>query len=179
MLTDNVLMLSSKERFIEAANFKHRQLLIKTTDEGAKKANATLVSVTPYKMAPYTAIVSFDIDRTVNGVPYGCVAPTKQHYTRTVYIRQLTADDIIDKFGIRGTLYLGLKGATPATTDLLASQFKARFGLNISSSDIISDEIGNGATCVLVRFAKTSVGFTGALRVDLTTPVYDDQTPPV
>ena len=172
ILNNEVLSKSSVVRFQEAANFKHTQFLILTEDStklGLKK-NAELIDIKPYKIAPYTGRAEFRIDRIANGVPLNEEAPKRRYMPRHVLIRQTTATDIINAFGVGGVVYLGLK-EVPETSSELAARFKELFGLEMVASDIEEQLIPKGATCIIVRFHQKSVGFKGALRVDLTTPI--------
>lgn len=161
----------SKERFIEQANYINSWFLVMTEPAFGLNANAELIDIVPEtgnKM--YTGRAVFRIDRLANNVPYNYKAPKQRYINRGIYIKQITANEIIDTFGIGGTVYLGLT-EVPATTDLLADAFKTRFGLEMTKSDILSQTIPANAKCIMVTFSKLSVGYVGKLRVDLTTPV--------
>lgn len=172
-LTEAVLAKSSAARFQEAANFKHAQFLILTEDKPAYKlkANAELIDVKPYDIAPYTGRAEFRLDRIANALPLAEKAPNRRYIARHVLIRQMAAQEIIQAFGVGGVVYLGLGEAIPESTSELAARFKELFGLEMVAGDIEDQVIPRGATCVLVRFQPKSLGFKGALRVDLTTPI--------
>ncbi len=172
-LTEEVLAKTSAVRFQEAANFKHTQFLILNEDSeklGLKK-NAELIDIKPYTIAPYTGRAEFRIDRIANGVPLNEEAPKRRYMPRHVLIRQMLAAEIINAFGVGGVVYLGIAGQVPTETSALATRFNELFGLEMVASDIENQTIPTGATCVVVRFHQKSVGFKGALRVDLTTPI--------
>lgn len=172
ILTNEILAKSSEARFKETANFKHKQFIISVEPKPALGIvkNAELIDVQPYNIKPFTAKAEFRIDRQAGGVPFNETAPSRRYMNRHVLVRQVTANDIIDRFGVGGVVYLGLT-VVPATTSELAAHFKTRFGLEMVAGDIDEQAIPVGATCVLIRFHPKSLGFTGALRVDLTTPV--------
>lgn len=172
-LTEEVLSKSSAVRFKEAANFKHSQFMILTADDAelGLKENAELINIEPYNIAPYTGRAHFRMDRLANGVPFGEPAPSKRYFPRHILIRQITGQEIVDKFGINGVVHMDLYGSVPATTKQLAETFKTRFGLEMAEVDIQDEVIPTGARCIVVRFNSKSVGYKGALRVDLTTPV--------
>ena len=173
ILNDEVLSKSSAVRFQEAANFKHTQFLILTEDSSKLdlKKNAELIDIKPYTIAPYTGRAEFRIDRIANGTPLNEEAPKRRYMARHVLIRQMLATEIINAFGVGGVVYLGITGQVPTETSALAARFKELFGLEMVASDIENQTIPTGATCVVVRFHQKSVGFKGALRVDLTTPI--------
>ena len=172
-LTDVILAKSSLVRFKEAANFKHSQFMILTEDdtELGLKQNAELIDIAPYKIPPYTGRAEFRLDRTANVIPLGEEAPKRRYIPRHVLIRQMLATEIINAFGVGGVVYLGITRQVPTETSALAARFKELFGLEMVTSDIENQTIPTGATCVVVRFHQKSVGFKGALRVDLTTPI--------
>lgn len=172
-LTDELLEQSDLDRFIAAANYKHSNFFIAVVDNEdlGLKENAELINIEPYKVPPYTGRAAFRMDRLANGVPLGEVAPAKRYFPRHILIKQITAKEIVEKFGVNGVVYLDLGENVPATTKLLASAFESRFGLKMVQSDIEDQAIPNGAKCIVVRFHPKSVGYKGALRVDLTTPV--------
>lgn len=172
-LTEEVLSKTSAARFKEAANFKHKQFIISVEPKPALGIvkNAELIDVQPYNIKPFTAKAEFRIDRQAGGVPFNEQAPTRRYMNRHVLVRQVTANDIIGRFGVGGVVYLSLGQDVPATTTGLAARFKTLFGLEMVAADIDEQTIPTGATCVLIRFHPKSLGFTGALRVDLTTPV--------
>lgn len=172
-LTEQVLSKSSATRFKEVANFKHKQFIISVEPKPALGLvkNAELIDVQPYDIKPFTAKAEFRIDRQAGGIPFNEKAPNRRYMTRHVLIRQVTATDIIERFGVGGVVYLGLGQDVPETTTGLAARFKELFGLEMVAGDIEDQVIPRGATCVLVRFQPKSLGFKGALRVDLTTPI--------
>lgn len=172
-LTEEVLNKSSAARFKEAANFKHSQFMILTADDAGLglKQNAELINIAPYKIPPYTGRAEFRLDRNANVVPLGEEAPKRRYIPRHVLIRQMLAAEIIASFGVGGVVYLGYTGQVPTETNVLAARFKQLFGLEMVAGDIENQTIPTGATCVVVRFHQKSVGFKGALRVDLTTPI--------
>ena len=104
-------------------------------------------------------------------IPLGEEAPKRRYIPRHVLIRQMLATEIINAFGVGGVVYLGYTARVPTETSALAARFKELFGLEMVASDIENQTIPTGATCVVVRFHQKSVGFKGALRVDLTTPI--------
>ena len=168
------LTLSSKQRFIDQANYKHSWFLILTKDDHGLTKNAELIDVQPIRgNIERTARAKFRIDREANNVPFNFDKPKNQFITRGVNIKQITAEEIIKAFGINGVVYLGITGEVPDNTNKLAEHFKTRFGLDMTEDDILPHPIGAGVTCVTVTFAKMSVGFVGAFRVDLTTPIVD------
>lgn len=171
-LTDVILAKPSLVRFKEAANFKHSQFMILTADnaELALKKNAELINIAPYKIPPYTGRAEFRLDRIANVIPLGEEAPKRRYIPRHVLIRQMLATDIINAFGVGGVVYLGLT-EVPETTPELAARLKELFGLEIAAGDIEEQAIPTGATCIIIRFHQKSIGFKGALRVDLTTPI--------
>jgi hypothetical protein len=168
------LTLSSKQRFIDQANYKHSWFLVLAEDDektGLKK-NAELIDVRPITgNARRTARAIFRIDREANNVPFNFVEPRNRYIERGVAIQQITADEIIKTYGIGGVVYLAMEAA-PDNTQGLAEGFATRFGLKITPEDIVAQPIGQGVVCVMVTFSKMSVGYTGSLRVDITTPVY-------
>lgn len=172
-LTNAVLQKSSAARLIEAANFKHSGFLVLVEDNAALglKKNAELIDVQPYNLKPYTAKAIFRVDREANTLPFNEQAPSRQFHNRSILIRQIAAQDIVDRFGINGVVYLDLGEDVPETTSGLAARFKELFGLEMTAADIVDQQIARGATCILVRFNPKSVGFKGALRVDIATPV--------
>lgn len=173
VLTNEILDKSSDARFKETANFKHKQFIISVEPKpelGLVK-NAELIDVQPYSIKPFTAKAEFRIDRQAGGIPFNEKAPNRRYMTRHVLIRQVTAKDIIERFGVGGVVYLGLGQSVPETTSGLAARFKELFGLDMVAGDIEDQVIISGATCILIRFQPKSVGFTGSLRVDLTTPI--------
>lgn len=166
------LTLSSKQRFIDQANYKHSWFLIMTEDQIGLTKNAELIDVVPVKgNKDRTGRAIFRIDREANNVPFNFKKPRTRFISRGVNIKQITADEIIKAFGIGGVVYLGDVQPAPANTQDLAAAFKTQFGLNMTKDDILASPIAAGATCVTVTFAKMSVGFTGAFRVDIKTPV--------
>lgn len=170
------LTLSSKQRFIEQANYKHSWFLILTKDQYGLSKNAELIDVVPViGNKQHTARARFTVDRKANNVPFNFQEPRTQFIDRGVYVRQITAEEIVKAFGIGGVVYLGLGEAVPADNKNLAAAFKERFGLNMAETDIVAKVIHPGTTCVTVTFSKMSVGYTGSLRVDLTTPIVADQ----
>ncbi|BDH16587.1 MAG: hypothetical protein [Bacteriophage sp.] len=171
VLTDALLAQTSTQRLIHAANYKHSQLLMLTAPDAelGLAANAQFLDVEPYNSAPYTGKAVFQINRAANPTPYNVEAPTRPVYTRRVLIKQITDQEILDLYGINGTIYLGLT-KRPATTDLLAASFASVYGLQMQASDIVAETIPSTAQCVIVRFNPRSVGYKGALRVDLVTP---------
>ncbi len=173
ILNDEVLSKSSAVRFQEAANFKHTQFLILTEDSAklGLKQNAELIDIAPYKIPPYTGRAEFRLDRTANVIPLGEEAPKRRYIPRHVLIRQMLATEIINAFGVGGVVYLGYTARVPTETYALAARFNELFGLEMVALDIENQTIPTGATCVVVRFHQKSVGFKGALRVDLTTPI--------
>lgn len=172
-LTNELLEQSGLERFIATANFKHAIFYIAVADNEdlGLKENAELINIEPYNMKPYTGRAVFRMDRLANGLPLGEVLPAKRYFPRHILIKQITGQEIIDQFGINGVVYLDLGEDVPATTKLLAPAFQSRFGLVMSQADIQDEVIPTGARCIVVRFNSKSVGYKGALRVDLTTPV--------
>lgn len=172
-LTNELLQQTSQERFIAAANFKHACFFIAVADDEdlGLKENAELINIEPYNIAPYTGRAHFRMDRNANGIPYGEVAPSKQYFPRHILIRQITGTEIVEKFGIKGVVYMDLADNVPETTKSLAATFTSRFGLAMAEVDIEDQIIPNGARCIVVRFNTKSVGYKGQLRVDLTTPV--------
>ena len=171
-LTNDILEQTSQERFIAAANFKHACFFIAVADDEdlGLKENAELINIEPYNIAPYTGRAHFRMDRLANGVPFGEPAPSKRYFSRHILIRQITGQEIVDKFGINGVVHMDLYGSVPATTKQLAETFKTRFGLEMAEVDIEDQVIPTGARCIIVRFSTKSVGYKGALRVDLITP---------
>lgn len=172
------LTLTSKQRFIDQANYKHSWFLIMTKDQYGFTKNAELIDVVPVAgNKQHTARARFRIDRKANNVPFNFTEPKTQFINRGVYVSQLTADEIVKVFGVNGVVYLGLGENVPANNQGLAAAFKERFGLNMVAEDIVAKAIPVGAKCVTVTFAKMSVGFVGSLRVDLTTPVVQNTAP--
>lgn len=172
-LSNVILAKTSIARFKEAANAKHVQFMILTADDAnlGLKQNAELINIAPYKIPPYTGRAEFRLDRNANALPLGEEAPKRRYLPRHVLIRQMTATEIINAFGVGGVVYLGYTGQPPVETGLLAARFKTLFGLEMSAGDIENQTIPTGATCVVVRFHQKSIGFKGAIRVDLTTPI--------
>lgn len=167
------LTKSSLERFIDAANYKRSWFLLNTEDDGEWKANAVLKSVTPVSNRPgVTAVAKFEVDREANNVPYNFVKPKQRYFTRSIDIRQITAQEIIDKWAIAGTLYAG-KLSNIKTTKQLAAPLSKVTGLTISESDILDQQIPNNAGCIFVQFAPSSLNYIGTMRVDIVTPVTD------
>ncbi len=177
-LTNEILQTTSLGRFIAAANYKHINFYIAVADDEnmGLNQNAELINIEPYTIPPYTGRAVFRMDRIANGIPVGEVEPTKRYFPRHILIKQILASEIVDKFGINGVVYMNLAGNVPASTKLLAATFQSRFGLVMSQSDIQDQSIPLGAKCVIVRFDTRSVGYKGALRVDLTTPVLPSQS---
>lgn len=174
------LTLSSKQRFIEQANYKHSWFLIMTKDQYGLTKNAELIDVVPVAgNKQHTARAQFRIDRKANNVPFNFAEPRSQFISRGVYVQQITADELVKAFGVGGVVYLGLGENVPDNNQKLAAVFKERFGLNMVEEDIVSKAIPTGATCVTVTFAKMSVGYTGSFRVDLTTPIVTTPNPGV
>lgn len=166
------LTLSSKQRFMDQANYKHSWFLINTKDTDTYTKNAELIDVVPVVgNKDRTARAKFRIDREANNVPFNFVNPRNRFVERGIYVRQITAEELIKAFGICGVVYLGITGPVPDNTQKLAGIFKTRFGLNMTEADILPSTIGPGVTCTTLTFSKMSVGFIGAFRVDLTTPV--------
>lgn len=178
-LTNEILQLSSRERFIAAANYKHANFYIALQDlDGLGfKENAELIDIEPYNITPYTGRAVFRMDRLANPLPLGEVAPQKRYFNRRILIKQITGQEITDRFGVNGTVYLGLADNVPATTKELAGTFDSLFGLKMVAADIVDQAIPVGARCIIVRFDAKSVGFKGGLRVDLTTPVLPSPEP--
>lgn len=171
-VTKEVLAKSSLIRFIDGANFKRAWTMIFTVDrpEFNMKSNAVLERVEPHLVAPFTAKAHFTIIRTADGVPYGFVEPTKLEVPRTVLIKQITAAEIVRRHGIGGRIYVGVK-ANPLKTTALVDRLNELYDLNIEASDVLEQEILEGASCIQFRFHPKSVAFTGAFLLDLYTPI--------
>lgn len=169
-LTDEVLAQSSVERLMAVANYHHSWFLILPEDDETVglKANAELLDVVTDAPRPYTGRAIFSVDRLAQGLPYGAAEPSSKTLTRKVYIKQITAEEIVNRFGYCGTLYFGLPAQPTKTTDL-APYFKERFGLDVAEEDIQEQTIGATQRCVIVKFAAKSLGYTGAFTADLTT----------
>lgn len=165
-LTAEVLAKSSQERFIEAANFKHQLFLINVGESG----NAELIDVKPHNAENYTAKAIFRIDREATALPYGEPETKSRYFNRTVMVKQISATDIVNAYGINDLIYLGLT-EVPATTKSLAAAFQSRFGLEMTEDDIVDQIIPNGANCIMVYFNPMSISYRGALRVDLNTKI--------
>lgn len=165
------LTLTSTQRFIEQANFKNSWFMILTQADYGLNANAELIDIKPVRgNSMYTGRAVFRIDRYANNVPFNFPAPKNRYVNRGIYIKQITGTEIIETFGIDGTVYLGLE-VVPASTTELAAAFQSRFGLVMTAEDILAQPINPASTCIMVTFDKLSVGYVGKLRVDLTTPV--------
>lgn len=178
-LTNEILQLSGRERFIAAANYKHANFYIAIQDIVGLglNENAELIDVEPYSVPPYTGRAVFRMDRQANALPLGEVANQKRYFNRYILIKQITGQEIVDQFGIAGTVYLNLGENVPATTKELAATFDSMFGLKMVEADIVDQIIPTGARCIVLRFAPKSVGFKGGLRVDLTTQVLPSPEP--
>lgn len=175
-LTDEILEQSALHRFIAAANYKHSKFFIAVDDSNDLnlKENAELINIEPYNIAPYTGRAHFRMDRLANGVPFGEPTPSKRYFSRHILIRQITGQEIVDEFGINGVVYMNLyHDGVPGTTKQLAAAFRSRFGLEMAEVDIEDQVIPTDARCIIVRFSTKSVGYKGALRVDLITQTLD------
>ena len=173
-LTEELLAKSSKERFIEKANYKHAWFLILLEDDEAlnMQANAILEDVVDYPVQPYTAKAIFTIDRWAHDTPHGVVQPKKRYFQREVLIRQTTADEVVAKHGTGSVLYLGLnKNTIPSDTHGLIDRINELFDLGIEEHDIMQQLITNDSKCIIMNFSTKSLRYRGAFRVDLTTPL--------
>ena len=175
-LTPDVLLKSSLERLVAGSNYKRQWTIafIEDRPEFGMKANATLVRVEPYIVAPYTGRAHFQIDRLADGVPFGLVKPTKTLVPRTILIKQITASEIVQAHGIGGRIYVGVE-SNPLKTTALVDRLNELYKLGIVAADVLEQEILDGASCIQFRFHPKSLGFTGAFLVDLYTPI--DSTP--
>lgn len=171
-LTPAVLLKSSLERLVAGSNYKRQWTVAFVDDrpEFGMKANATLVRVEPHLVAPYTGRAHFQIDRLADGVPYGFVAPAKTLVPRTILIKQITASEIMQKHGIGGRIYVGVK-TNPLKTTALVERLNELYKLGITEADVLEQDILDGASCIQFRFHPKSLGYTGAFLVDLYTPI--------
>ena len=112
------------------------------------------------------------MDREANNVPYNFPKPKQRYFTRSIDIRQITAQEIIDKWAIAGTLYAGKLDGIKFTTELAAPLSKLT-GLTIKEADIFKQQIPNNAGCIFLQFATSSLNYIGTMRVDIVTPVVD------
>jgi len=171
-LTAEALAKSSLERLIAVSNFKRQWTIafIEDRPEFGMKANATLMRVEPYIVSPYTGRAHFQIDRLADGVPFGFVKPAKTLVPRTILIKQITASEIMQKHGIGGRIYVGVK-TNPLKTTALVARLNELYNLGITAADVLEQDIPNGASCIQFRFHPKSLGYTGAFLVDLYTPI--------
>ena len=178
-LTPAVLLKSSLERLVAGSNYKRQWTVAFVDDrpEFGMKANATLVRVEPHLVAPYTGRAHFQIDRLADGVPYGFVAPAKTLVPRTILIKQITASEIMQKHGIGGRIYVGVK-TNPLKTTALVERLNELYKLGITEADVLEQDILDGASCIQFRFHPKSLGFTGAFLVDLYTPIDSNPSAP-
>ena len=171
-LTAEALAKSSLERLIAVSNYKRQWTIafIEDRPEFGMKANATLMRVEPYIVSPYTGRAHFQIDRLADGVPFGFVKPAKTLVPRTILIKQITASEIMQKHGIGGRIYVGVR-TNPLKTTALVDRLNELYNLGITAADVLEQDIPDGASCIQFRFHPKSLGFTGAFLVDLYTPI--------
>lgn len=176
-LTTEVLAKSGLERLVACANHKRQWsvLFVEDHPEFGMKTNATLKTVESYMYSPYTAKAHFEVNRLADGLPFGAIPMAKSLIPRTLLIKQITAGEIVSQHGIKGRLYVGLTSNPGKTTDLV-DRLNELYNLGVTKADILEQVIPNGSSCVMVRFNKMSVTFTGNFLVDLYTPL--DLVPP-
>ena len=171
------LSKTGRQRLMDVANYKTARFMFITdsgqTDRFNLEINAELIDIIEMKAnSGYNARALYRIDKNANGVPAGIKNPTKRYYSSGVYIKRITAQELIDKIGIGGIIYLGLSGA-PETTTELVGRFNGLYNLDMVEGDIVEQIIPENAKCIAIKFEKLSLNFSGTFRVDLTTPIVE------
>lgn len=166
------LKLTSKERFMAACNHKTARWMFITDEAAATKydlpINAELLDIVEVKgNKAYNGRATFRIDKEPNeSLPIGITASKNKYFHRGIYIRRMSATELVNKFGVNGTVVIQPSAKVETTWDLIPL-FKEQFGLVMEEADLVKEAIPETSDCILIRFDPQSLAFTGSFRLKL------------